>query len=74
MSDTHVEHNGSGYVDPTIDDIIKKECDARKRAREDYKYRKMMMNIKELLRTNGYVLDGPISLINEKNGRKRRIY
>ena len=69
-----MERNGSGCVDPTIDSIIKKECACKKKAKEDYKYAKMMHNIKDLLKQNGYILEGPISLIKEDSGRKRRIY
>ena len=71
---SNIERNGSGCVDPTVDCIIKKECECKKKANEDYKYKKMMNNIKELLKVNGYILEGPISLIKEDSGRKRRIY
>ena len=70
----HVEHNGSGYIDSTVDALIKKECECKKKAKEDYNYRKMMNTIKDLIKDNGYILEGPISLINEESGRKRRIY
>ena len=69
-----MERNGSGCVDPTVDCIIRKECACEKKAKEDYKYAKMMHNIKDLLKQNGYILEGPISLIKEDSGRKRRIY
>lgn len=71
---SNIERNGSGCVDPTLDSIIKNECECKKKAKEDYKYRKMMNDIKDIIKSNGYLLDGPISLINEKSGRKRRIY
>lgn len=74
MRDDHIEHNGSGCIDTTADFVIKKECECKKKAIEDYKYRKMMNNIKDLLKDNGYILEGPISLINKESGRKRRIY
>ena len=68
------ERNGSGCVDPTVDCIIRKECECQKKAREDYKYATMMHDIKDLIKQNGYILEGPISLIKEDSGRKRRIY
>ena len=71
---SNMERNGSGCVDPTVDCMIRKECECQKKAREDYKYAKMMHNIKDLIRKNGYILEGPISLIKEDSGRKRRIY
>jgi hypothetical protein len=71
---SHVEHNGSGFVDPTVDKVIKKEYDHKKRIKEDCKYNKMSKEIKEILKDNGYILEGPISLINSDSGRKRRIY
>ena len=71
---SNIERNGSGCVDPTVDCIIRKECTCRKKIKEDYKYFKMKEEIKKLLDRNGYILEGPISLINDKTGRKRRIY
>lgn len=71
---SNMERNGSGCVDPTVDCIIKSECDRKKRAKDEYKYFRMKEEIKKLLCKNGYMLEGPISLINEKTGRKRRIY
>ena len=74
MGDKHVERNGSGYVDTTVDYVVRKEYNRKARAKEDYEYRHMMNDIKDILESNGYILEGPISLINEKTGRKRRIY
>lgn len=74
VNDTHIEHNGSGYVDTTVDAIIKKENDDRQRVIEDYKYRRMTKMIKDILDVEGYTLEGPISLIKIESGRKRRIY
>ena len=71
---SNIERNGSGCVDPTVDCIIKKECAYKKKAKEDYKYFKMKEEIKNLLGKNGYMVEGPISLIKEDSGRKRRIY
>jgi hypothetical protein len=70
----HVEHNGSGFVDPTVDGVFKKAYNERERAKEDYEYRHMQKDIKAILEANSYVLEGPISLINVESGRKRRIY
>lgn len=69
-----VERNGSGYVDPTVDHIIKNEWNAKEIAREDYKFRHMSKDIKKLLEDNGYILDGPICLINTESGRRKKIY
>ena len=74
MRDDHIEHNGSGCIDTTADFVIKKECEQKKKSKEDYEYTKMTHNIKDLLKQNGYILEGPISLIKEDSGRKRRIY
>ena len=74
MRDDHVEHNSSGCIDYTVDAVIKKEWNKADRDQEDYKYRKMAKVIKAALETNGYVLEGPISLISTESGRKRRIY
>ena len=71
---SNIEMNGSGCVDPTVDCIIKKECACKKKAKDEYKYFKMKEEIKNLLDRNGYILEGPISLINDKTGRKMRIY
>ena len=74
MSDKYVEHNGSGYIDETVDMVIKNEYNHEKRLKEDLKYKEMSKDIRGILEENGYVLEGPISLINKSNGRKRRIY
>lgn len=74
MREDYIEHNGSGFVDPTVDGVIKKEYNHKQRLKEDYKYSNMRKDIKAILADNGYVLEGPISLINTESGRKRRIY
>lgn len=74
MKNNHTEHNASGYIDETVDAVIKKEYNAKEVAKENYKYKDMSKHIKDLLDANGYILDGPISLINIDSGRKRRIY
>lgn len=70
----HIEHNGSGYADPTADAVLKREHAEEVKARDDRRYRDMVRLIKKILDDNNYVLQGPISLINQNNGRKRRIY
>jgi hypothetical protein len=70
----HIEHNGSGYADPTADAVIKREYAREDKAKEDERYRIMVKGIKRLLENNDYMLQGPISLINMESGRKRRIY
>jgi hypothetical protein len=70
----HIEHNGSGYADPTADAVIKREYAREDRAREDEQYRYMVKRIKKILADNDYMLQGPISLMNMESGRKRRIY
>lgn len=74
IDDKHIEHNGSGYIDPAVDYVIKKEYNEKARKKEDYKYKQMVKQIKKILESNDYILDGPISLINVKSGRKKRIY
>ena len=71
---SNMERNGSGCVDPTLDILIKQECECKKKSKEDYNYRKMMNNIRGLLKDNGYMLEGPISLINEKTGRNQESF
>lgn len=70
----HIEKNGSGYADETVTEVIEHEFNIKKRDKEDYEYRQMRKKIKHILEDSGYILDGPISLINEKSGRKKRIY
>lgn len=74
MGYDHVEHNSSGYVDTTVDAVLKKEWNCEARTKEDIKYKAMIKNIKTILENSGYLLDGPISLISKESGRKRRIY
>jgi hypothetical protein len=74
MGNRHVAHNGSGYADPTVDAVIRNEYKNELKTKEDNKYRNMSNTIKRILENNGYELEGPISLINMANGRKRRIY
>ena len=74
MGDKHVEHNGSGYVDSTVDSVIKREIVRKNKKDEDYKYHKMYHEINKILKDYDYVLEGPISMVNINSGRKRRIY
>lgn len=74
MGKKHIEHNGSGYVDTTVDAVIKKERMTKKMDIEKCNFNKMLKDIKNILRTYNYVLDGPISLVNIDSGTKRRIY
>lgn len=73
-SNKYVEHNGSGYRDDTINDVIKHEREENKAKKEEIKYIKLKRDIKKMLVEAGYILDGPISLINIDSGKKRRIY
>lgn len=70
----YVVHNASGYVDPTMDVVLKNDHKRRMKAKENTIYYNMRDTIKRILENNGYELEGPISLINMANGRKRRIY
>ena len=70
----YTEHNGSGYVDPTVDAVIKREQERKERVIEDREYHTMVNEIKKLLGKHNYELCGPISLINMDTNRKRRIY
>jgi hypothetical protein len=74
IGEQYVEHNGSGYADPTADAVLRREHSREIKARENEKYTIMVKRIKKILDDNNYVLDGPISLINVVSGRKRRIY
>lgn len=74
MSENWVVKNGSGCTDLTVDSMIKKEIERKKKAKEDYKYYQMRNKVKDMIEKSGYVLDGPICLINTKTGNKRRIY
>lgn len=74
MSDHYIIKNASGCPDPTVDKIVKKEKILEKKEKEENDYRIMTKNIKKELDKHGYILEGPINLINSKNGRKRRIY
>lgn len=74
MGNNHMEHNGSGYVDPTADSVIKREYARKDKAIENQKYYNMVKSIKKILENNNYELEGPISLIHMTTGRKRRIY
>ena len=70
----YVEHNGSGYVDPTVDAVVKREHERRQKAIEDQEYHNMAEEIKKILGRHNYELCGPIELINMDSNRKRRIY
>lgn len=74
MPNEYTERNGSGCLDCTVDEVIKREYNHQERIKEDYKYQEMTKIIKAILASNNYVLEGPISLISLTSGRKRRIY
>lgn len=74
MGEKYIEHNGSGYVDTTVDAVIKKERMEKKIDIEKCNFNKMLKDIKNILRKYNYVLDGPMSLVNVDSGTKKRIY
>lgn len=74
MVEKYIEHNGSGYVDTTVDAVIKKERMTKKMDIEKCNFNRMLKDIKNILRKYNYVLDGPMSLVNVDSGTKKRIY
>lgn len=70
----HVERNASGYKDLTFSKVLEHEISKINSNKEDIEYNKMKKEIKDILDAHGYILEGPISLIREGSGRKRRIY
>lgn len=49
MNNEHVEHNGSGYLDPTVDAVVKQERNKFGLDKEDCKFKSMTIHMKTIL-------------------------
>ena len=74
QNDMRVERNKEGYIDPTLDGVLKREKIREKLEKEKANFKIMKRDIKKLLKMNGYIIEGPISLINIHSGKRRRMY
>lgn len=74
MESKYITRNGSGYADPTVDAVIKKEDELKQKKIENSKYYFMKKELYEIIDKYGYELTKPIYLVNKESGSNRRIY
>ena len=66
--------NGSGSKDPTLGRVFERNKEKYELAKEDRKFKEMNKEISHILSKYGYVLNGPMKVINEENGKHRNIW
>ena len=66
--------NGSGCQDPTLGRVFEHNKEKHKLIKEDRKFKEMNKEISHILSKYGYILDGPMKVINEENGKHRNIW
>ena len=66
--------NGSGCQDPTLGRVFERNKEKYELAKEDRKFKEMNKEITHILSKYGYVLNGPMKVINEENGKHRNIW
>ena len=66
--------NASGCKDPTVGIVFKHKKEQYNLIKEDRKFKEMNREISHILSKYGYILDGPIKVINEETGNKRNIW
>lgn len=66
--------NGSGCKDPTLGGVFKHNKEKYESMKEDRKFKEMNREISHILSKYGYILDGPMKVINKETGNKRNIW
>lgn len=66
--------NGSGCKDPTVGRVFKHKKEQYNLIKEDRMFKQMNREISHILSKYGYILDGPMKVINEETGNKRNIW
>ena len=66
--------NGSGCKDPTLGGVLQHKKEQYDFIKEDRKFKEMNREISKVLSKYGYILDGPMKVSNEENGKHRNIW
>ena len=66
--------NASGCKDPTLGGVFQHNKEQYESIKEDRKFKEMNREISHVLSKYGYILDGPMKVINEESGNKRNIW
>ena len=66
--------NASGCKDPTVGEVFEHNKEKYESIKEDRKFKEMNREISHILSKYGYVLNGPMKVINEENGKHRNIW
>lgn len=66
--------NGSGCQDPTLGRVFEHKREQYDSDKEFRKFKEMNKEITQILSTYGYILNGPMKVINEENGKERKIW
>ena len=66
--------NASGCQDPTLGRVFEHNKEKHELMKEDRKFKEMNKEISHILSKYGYILNGPMKVINEENGKHRNIW
>ena len=66
--------NASGCKDPTVGEVFEHNKEKYESIKEDRKFKEMNREISHILSKYGYILNGPMKVINEETGNKRNIW
>ena len=66
--------NGSGCKDPTVGGVFEHKKEQYEKIKEEKMFKQMNKEISDILSKYGYILNGPIRVINKENGNHRNIW
>ena len=66
--------NASGCKDPTVGGMFQHNKEKYKSITEEKNFKQMNKEISNILSKYGYILNGPMKVINEETGNKRNIW
>lgn len=66
--------NASGCKDPTLGGVFQNNKKKADLIKEDRMFKQMNKEISDILSKYGYILNGPMKVINEETGKQRNIW
>ena len=66
--------NASGCKDPTLGGVFQHNKKKAELIKEEKNFKQMNKEISDILSKYGYILNGPMRVINEETGKQRNIW
>ena len=66
--------NASGCKDPTLGGVFQHNKKKAELIKEEKNFKEMNKEISDILSKYGYILNGPMRVINEETGKQRNIW